>query len=153
MNILKLSGLELCSLGLVSAPENDPEYEEVIFTDKAKRYYKKCIIHQDRLVGAILMGDKSEFAEFKTLIENKLELSEKRMALLRSGKAAAPVLGKLVCSCNNVGEGNLTQMIRGGCSDFRQLCQQSGAGMGCGSCKPEVKALLDRCLEPEPLAV
>jgi ferredoxin-nitrate reductase len=95
MNILKLSGLELCSLGMVSAPENDPEYEEVIFTDKAKRYYKKCIIHQDRLVGTILMGDKSEFAEFKTLIENKLELSEKRMDLLRSGKAAAPVLGKL----------------------------------------------------------
>lgn len=151
MNILKLSGLELCSLGLVSAPENDPEYEEVIFTDKAKRYYKKCIIHQDRLVGAILMGDKSEFAEFKTLIENKLELSEKRMGLLRSGKAAAPVLGKLVCSCNNVGEGNLSQMIQGGCSDFRQLCQQSGAGMGCGSCKPEVKALLDRSLEPAPV--
>ena len=58
-----------------------------------------------------------------------------------------------VCSCNNVGEGNLTQMIRGGCSDFRQLCQQSGAGMGCGSCKPEVKALLDRSLELEPVAV
>jgi tRNA A58 N-methylase Trm61 len=50
---------------MVSAPEGDPDYEEVIFTDKAKRYYKKCIIHQDRLVGAILMGDKREFAEFK----------------------------------------------------------------------------------------
>jgi ferredoxin-nitrate reductase len=153
MNILKLSGLELCSLGMVKAPENDPDYEEVIFTDRARRYYKKCIIHQDRLVGAILMGDKSEFAEFKTLIESKLELSEKRMGLLRSGKAAAPVLGQLVCSCNNVGEGNLANLVRGGCSDFRQLCQQSGAGMGCGSCKPEVKALLERHREPELAAV
>ncbi len=148
MNILKLADLDLCSLGMVNAPDHDPEYEEVIFTDKAKRYYKKCIIHQDRLVGAILMGDKSEFAEFKMLIESKMELSEKRMELLRSGKAAAPVLGKLVCSCNNVGEGNLTALVKGGCQDFWQLCQQSGAGLGCGSCKPEVKAILDRALEP-----
>jgi ferredoxin-nitrate reductase len=153
MNILKLSGLDLCSLGMVEVPDNSPEYEEVIFTDKAKRYYKKCIIHQDRLVGAILMGDKSEFAEFKTLIENKLELSEKRMELLRSGKAAAPVLGKLVCSCNNVGEGNLTNLIKSGCTEFRQLCQQSGAGMGCGSCKPEMKNILERLQEVEPVAV
>ncbi|GEO02466.1 hypothetical protein AAE02nite_01300 [Adhaeribacter aerolatus] len=153
MNILKLSGQDLCSLGMVEAPDNNPEYEEVIFTDKANRYYKKCIIHQDRLVGAILMGDKSEFAEFKTLIENKLELSDKRMELLRSGKAAAPVLGKLVCSCNNVGEGNLTNMIKGGCTEFRQLCQQSGAGMGCGSCKPEVKNILEKLQEVEQVAV
>jgi len=153
MNILKLSGLDLCSLGMVVAPDNNPEYEEVIFTDKAKRYYKKCIIHQDRLVGAILMGDKSEFAEFKTLIENKLELSEKRMQLLRSGKAAAPVLGKLVCSCNNVGEGNLVSLVKNGCHDFRQLCQQSGAGLGCGSCKPEVKAILENIMAVEPIRV
>jgi ferredoxin-nitrate reductase len=63
------------------------------------------------------------------------------------------VLGKLVCSCNNVGEGNLANLVRGGCTDYRQLCQQSGAGMGCGSCKPEVKAILEQNLEPEPVAV
>lgn len=148
MNILKLADLDLCSLGMVDAPDGDPEYEEVIFMDKAKRYYKKCIIYQDKLVGAILMGDKSEFAEFKTLIENKIELSEKRMELLRSGKPAAPVVGKLVCSCNNVGEGNLTALVKSGCTEFRQLCQQSGAGLGCGSCKPEVKAILEYTLEP-----
>ncbi|MDQ3291846.1 MAG: (2Fe-2S)-binding protein, partial [Bacteroidota bacterium] len=142
-----------CSLGMVEVPDNSADYEEVIFTDKAKRYYKKCIIHQDKLVGAILMGDKSEFAEFKTLIENKIELSEKRMELLRSGKPIAPVMGKLVCSCNNVGEGNLTAMVKGGCTDFRQLCQQSGAGLGCGSCKPEVKAILERALPSEPISV
>jgi ferredoxin-nitrate reductase len=99
------------------------------------------------------MGDKSEFAEFKTLIENKLELSDKRMELLRSGKAAAPVLGKLVCSCNNVGEGNLTNMIKDGCTEFRQLCQQSGAGMGCGSCKPEVKNILEKMISMDAVAV
>lgn len=145
MNILKMHGTELCSLGEVECPD-DPAYEEVVFIDKAKRYYKKCIIHNDRLIGAILIGDKSEFLEYRNLIEQKMELSEKRLQLLRSGKAPEPVIGKLVCSCNNVGEGNLINRINEGCKDHLQLCQLTGAGMGCGSCRPEVKAILDNNL-------
>lgn len=143
MNILKIHNADVCSLGMVECPD-DPSYEEVVFIDKAKRYYKKCIIHNDRLVGAILIGDKSEFLEFRNLIENKMELSEKRLQLLRSGKAAEPVIGKLVCSCNNVGEGNILSKINEGCRDHLQLCQLTGAGMGCGSCRPEVKLILER---------
>lgn len=151
MNILKIHGTDLCSLGDVECPD-DPAYEEVVFIDKAKRYYKKCIIYNDRLVGAILIGDKNEFLEYRNLIENKIELSEKRLQLLRSGKTTEPVIGKLVCSCNNVGEGNLLNKINEGCKDHLQLCQLSGAGMGCGSCRPEVKAILERTLEPMPVA-
>lgn len=148
MNILKMHGTDLCSLGEVECPD-DPAYEEVVFIDKAKRYYKKCIIHNDRLIGAILIGDKAEFLEYRNLIENKIELSEKRLQLLRSGKAPEPVIGKLVCSCNNVGEGNLISKIKEGCKDHLQLCQLSGAGMGCGSCRPEVKAILEKELTPQ----
>ncbi len=120
MNIIKIHGFDLCSIGIPECPNED--YEEIIFLDKAKRYYKKCIIHQDRLVGAILIGDKSEFQEFRELIANKIELNEKRLQLLRSGKKAEPVLGKLVCSCNNVGSENLKNKINEGCTDFKQLC-------------------------------
>ncbi|MEP6727387.1 MAG: FAD-dependent oxidoreductase, partial [Bacteroidota bacterium] len=142
MNILKMHGTDVCSLGLAEAPD-DPAYEEVVFIDKAKRYYKKCIIHNDRLVGAILIGDKTEFLEFRDLIENKIELSDKRLQLLRSGKKVAPVLGKLVCSCAGIGEGNIINKIKEGCKDLVQLCQLSGAGMACGSCRPEVKVILE----------
>lgn len=144
MNILKMHGTDLCSLGLAEAPPNDPLYEEVIFLDKAKRYYKKCIIHNDKLVGAILIGDKSEFLEFRDFIQNKLELSEKRLELLRSNKKAEPVIGKLVCSCGGVGEGNIVAKIKEGCTELKALCAASGAGQGCGSCRPEVQALLDK---------
>jgi ferredoxin-nitrate reductase len=142
MNILKLSGLDLCSIGLAEVPANSKGYDEILFIDKSERYYKKCIIKDDRLVGAILIGDKSEFAEFKFLIENKIELSERRMQLLRSGKTVEPMLGKLVCSCNQVGEGNLIKLIDSGCNKLDDLCQRSGAGLGCGSCKPEIQHLL-----------
>ncbi|SIO02767.1 nitrate reductase [Chitinophaga niabensis] len=143
MNILKMHGMELCSLGMVETPA-DPAYEEVVFIDKSRRFYKKCIIHNDRLVGAILIGDKSEFQEFRELIQQKIELSDKRLELLRSGKKAAPVIGKLVCSCGNVGEGNICEKIKEGFSSLDELCKVSGAGLGCGSCKPEVKQLLEK---------
>ncbi|HEV8287145.1 MAG TPA: molybdopterin-dependent oxidoreductase [Chitinophagaceae bacterium] len=142
MNILKIHGTDLCSLGIPECPD-DLNFEEVVFIDKAKRYYKKCIIHNDRLVGAILIGDKSEFLEFRDLIQNKMELSEKRLQLLRSGKKAEPMEGRLVCSCAGVGEGNILNKIKEGCKDIVQLCQLTGAGMGCGSCRPEVKSILE----------
>ncbi len=143
MNLLKMHGLNLCSLGVIEIPAGSTDYEEVTFIDKAKHYYKKCIIQNDRLVGAILIGDKSEFLEFKDLIANGIELSEKRLQLLRSNQKSEPVLGKLVCSCNSVGQGNLENAIKGGCTDFAQLCQKTGAGTGCGSCRPEVRMILE----------
>jgi len=56
-------------------------------------------------------------------------------------------MGKLVCSCNQVGEGNLRKLIDGGCKSLPELCQTSGAGMGCGSCKPEIQRLLRERVE------
>jgi ferredoxin-nitrate reductase len=141
MNIIKIHGFDLCSLGIPECPDDD--HEEIVFIDKAKRYYKKCIIYQDRLVGAILIGDKSEFQEFRELISNKIELSEKRLQLLRSGKKSEPVLGKLVCSCNNVGSENLRKKIKDGYTELKDLCAATGAGTGCGSCRPEVQRILE----------
>lgn len=148
VNIMKIQGVQLCSMGMIETPKSS-DYEEITFIDKAKRYYKKCIIHNDKLVGATLIGDKSEFLEFKDLIANGIELSDKRLELLRSGKKADPVMGKLICSCNNVGEGNLKTCIAGGCKDFTALCTQTGAGTGCGSCRPEVRAILENVLAEE----
>jgi len=147
MNILKMEGLQLSSLGITDVPANDPAYEQIVFIDKSKRYYKKCIVHRDKLVGAILIGDKNEFLEFRDLIAGGVELSEKRLQLLRASQKAEPVMGKLVCSCNNVGRGNLENAIAGGCGDFQKLCQTTGAGTGCGSCRPEVRSILEKALE------
>ncbi|WP_372745135.1 molybdopterin-dependent oxidoreductase [Lutibacter sp.] len=142
MNILKFEDLDLCSIGMVSTPKNDPSYEEIILKDVSQHFYKKCIVKNDLLLGAVLMGDKNEFAEFKRFIEDKIELSEKRTELLRGKSNSVPVIGKLVCSCSQVGDGNLIEEIKKGCKDFNELCSSTGAGLGCGSCKPEVHEIL-----------
>jgi len=47
-----------------------------------------------------------------------------------------------VCSCSQVGEGNILKAIEAGCTNFTELCNSTGAGLGCGSCKTEVRELL-----------
>jgi ferredoxin-nitrate reductase len=143
MNILKFDNFDLCSIGDVNPPADDASYEEIVFRDTSQCYYKKCIVRNDRLIGAVLLGDKNEFAEFRALIEDRIELSEKRRELLRSNTTKAPLLGRVVCSCNNVGKGNLLQAINAGSHDLKSLCTATGSGLGCGSCKPEMQLILE----------
>jgi len=113
MNILKFNDLSLCSIGDIVVPDNDDSYEEIIF-----------------------------FAEFKTMIESKIEMADKRDTLLRGSSNDVPMLGTLVCSCSQVGSGNIEEAIAGGCTNFTELCNKTGAGLGCGSCKTEVREIL-----------
>jgi ferredoxin-nitrate reductase len=143
VNILKFSGMTLCSIGLPMIPPGEKGYEEIVLLDRADRYYKKCIVRDDRLVGAILMGGREEFQEFRDLIAQGTELSERRRELLRGGPAREPVEGRVVCSCVQVGEGNLVRRIVAGCHDLEGLMADSGAGTGCGSCRGELRRLLE----------
>lgn len=144
MNILKFRDLNLCSLGYVETPKDVPGIEEVVYVDRGQRYYKKCLIKDDKLIGAILIGDKTEFADFKNLIENEVELADKRANMLIIGDGdVKEVKGELVCACNNVGHGNIVEAINDGNHTLNDIVSCTGAGTGCGSCKPEVKAILD----------
>jgi ferredoxin-nitrate reductase len=146
MNILKVSGLHVSSIGVPTAPAGESGYDEIVVLDRAQGYYKKCIVKDDRLVGAILLGDGAELAEFRDLVKHGLELGERRLDLLRSGSRTAPPAGKLVCSCGNVGDENIRRAIAAGSRGLSELCNATGAGVGCGSCKPEVRRILGRML-------
>ena len=139
-NILKCSGLKLCTLGDVE--NTDKSIEEIVLLDSNKGYYKKCFVQNDRLIGTILMGDTGEYSKFRDLIKKKTELGDERNLLLRSAEKEEPIMGDLVCSCNRVGRGNLEYFIQNGCNNFEGLMVLTKAGTGCGSCKPEIKKIL-----------
>lgn len=152
-NLLKLKGLSLCAMGDAGADTRAPGYEEIVLLDRSERIYQKCIVYQNRLTGAILYGDTGPMAAFKALIESRMELDETRRSLLRSsGASREPLEGALVCSCNQVGEDNLLRAMEEGCSSLEALCSKTGAGTGCGSCRPEVAALLARSAAVASLA-
>lgn len=61
---------------------------------------------------------------------------------LSNERALNPVHGRLVCSCNNVGEGTLLEAIDNKIFNFEKLCLATNAGTDCGECRPEVKAIM-----------
>jgi assimilatory nitrate reductase catalytic subunit len=48
----------------------------------------------------------------------------------------------LVCSCFQVGENAILQAIEAGCHSVEALSDALKCGSNCGSCLPEVRALL-----------
>ena len=151
MNILKLHDVQLASIGMSDVPaQNAAQYQVIRLEDLDRNYYKKCIIHRNRLVGAIMLGDKNEFNEFRRLIDEGIELNELRDTLLRPGGVVKPPLqGALVCSCNNIGDGNIRACIREGAQSLEAIMSHTGAGTGCGSCKPEIIKILAEVVNDE----
>jgi ferredoxin-nitrate reductase len=125
-------------------PLTDEGYEEIVFLDGQKYIYKKCIIQNDRLTGAIFIGDHEEDSQYHALIEEGTELGELRSQLLRPGNAQMTAAGKIICSCNQVGEANIIAAIENGCKTIEALGLHTGAGTTCGSCKPELNEMLKR---------
>jgi assimilatory nitrate reductase catalytic subunit len=50
--------------------------------------------------------------------------------------------GRQVCACFGVGEATICEAIRGGCASVEALGARLKAGTNCGSCVPELKALI-----------
>jgi len=139
--LLKMEGVTLVSMGIVDVQDGEDGYEVIVVRDRASRYYKKCVVRYDRLVGALFVGDKTEMVPFKTWIESGLELSDERKALLRTGAGSArkPARGRLVCTCTQVGEDDLRDEMAAGPCSAAQLGERTGAGTVCGSCRPDLK--------------
>jgi ferredoxin-nitrate reductase len=140
--ILKVEGIQLAAIGVPEAAEG---MSEVALDDPELGVYHKCVVSGGRLVGAIMLGDTSTFGEYRDLVMSGIELDERRATLLRSGAAAPAVDGRLVCSCNRVGERTIARAAealasRGAC-DLAALCAETRAGTACGSCRPEVERI------------
>ena len=65
-----------------------------------------------------------------------------QMALAGRPAGGLPDPGALVCSCMNVGLNTLRTAITGGANTVDSLGTATGAGTSCGSCRPELAALI-----------
>ena len=57
--------------------------------------------------------------------------------------------GPIVCSCNMVGRNMIQRAayaIQG--ASLTAICEKTNAGMGCGSCRPEVQRIMDEAVRP-----
>jgi len=79
-NTLKIVGIDLTSLGLVN-PEG-PRYEEIKKVDREKGVYKKIVLEQGKIVGAIILGDRKGVTSIKKLMDQKIDVTKYKDFLL-----------------------------------------------------------------------
>jgi len=145
---LKVMGVELASMGLTN-PANDDD-ETVQFAEPRRGIYKKLIVRDGRLVGAILMGEISKAAFLMQAFDRDSKLPEERLSLLFD-MGAPPQKVTLdempvetqVCNCNGVTKGAIGNCVSGGSRTATAVMKATRAGMGCGSCKSLVNELVD----------
>ncbi len=79
-NTLKVVGVDLTSMGLVNPEE--PQYEEIKKIDREKGVYKKIVLEQGKIVGAIILGDRKGVTSIKKLMDQKIDVTKYKDILL-----------------------------------------------------------------------
>jgi assimilatory nitrate reductase catalytic subunit len=69
--------------------------------------------------------------------------AQDRITLL-AGRPAAPMpdTGPLVCACRRVGAATIARAAAAGACDLDAIGAATGAGVTCGSCRPEISRLI-----------
>jgi nitrite reductase (NADH) large subunit len=144
---LKVMGVELASMGVTDA--RDAGDEVVQFVEAKRGIYKKLVVRDGRLAGAILLGDTGKAGYLMQAFDRGTPLPEERAALLfdLGGPSQAESLADMpddcqVCNCNGVSKGDIRGCVAGGRRSQRGVMEATRAGMGCGSCKGKVQELV-----------
>ncbi len=151
---LKVMGVEMAAMGITEPVE---ERDEIVqFTEPKKGTYKKLIIRDGRLVGAILLGDISKAAYLMQVFDRGTPLPEERLSLLfdlgaPSKKVTVEEMPAemQVCNCNGVTKGALLSCVKSGRRKPKAVMESTRAGLGCGSCKAIVTEIVEFACDGE----
>jgi nitrite reductase (NADH) large subunit len=157
---LKVSGIDLFSAGDFSGGEG---CEDIVMRDAARGIYKRVIVKDDKVVGAVLYGDTADGNWYFDLLKKGEDVSEIRDALIfgqafasGGGAGASPfdTVAALaddaeICGCNGVSKSKVVGCINGGAHDLDMVRSGCKASASCGQCTGLVESLLALTLGDE----
>jgi nitrite reductase (NADH) large subunit len=157
---LKLMGVDVASIGDAHAASRDAA--SYVYTDEI--VYKKLVVSADRkqLLGAILVGDTSDYGPLLQLVLNAMPLPEHPEDLILPTRDVTAKKGlgvdllpdsALVCSCNSVSKGQICAAVRAGCTSLGSLKKTTKAATSCGGCGPLAKRIVDAELRKQGVSV
>ncbi|MCG9681050.1 nitrite reductase large subunit NirB [Vibrio sp. Isolate23] len=142
---LKLLGVDVASIG--DAHKATEGAQEMTLQDTVSGVYKKLVVDETGkfLLGAILVGDNSDYDALLQCYLNQTELPDHAANLLLDTSMLQGEMNDtaIICSCHNVSKGDLVSAIQAGAHDLDTLKTQTKAGTGCGGCSNMVKTVLD----------
>ncbi|MCG9774602.1 nitrite reductase large subunit NirB, partial [Vibrio diabolicus] len=149
---LKLLGVKVGSIG--DANGRTEGCKSYVYQNEEQEVYKRLIVSEDnkKLLGAVLVGDTSDYGDLLQLMLNEIDLPEHPDALILPAHAGAekPALGAdalpesaVICSCFDVTKGKIAQAVADGHHTLGDIKAVTGAGTGCGGCIPLVTSVLN----------
>lgn len=145
---LKVAGVRVFSAGAVDEESCD---EVLSLEDSGLGVYKRVLIREGRVRGAVLVGDLSTAPRITALIGDGGDVGGERLSLVAAPAGNAPgsevhelAREATVCGCNGVSKGAILDAIaQRGCTTRQQVTGCTRAGGSCGSCAPMIDALLE----------
>lgn len=149
---LKVSGIDLFSAGDFRGGEAS---EAMVLADAAGGVYKKLVIEENRIAGAVLFGDTIDGSWYFQLMRDGTDISELRDQLLfgqahvgdaghgEGNRVASMADDVEICGCNGVSKGDIVQAIGDkGLFTLEDVRTHTKASSSCGSCTGLVESLL-----------
>jgi assimilatory nitrate reductase catalytic subunit len=130
---------------LCSAATEEPQWQE--YQDPGKGNYRAALIVENQLETVIFISADNCLPERSWLTslfaKAHLETTERKALLTGKRPSGVPDVGIIVCACFNVGEKTIRTAIKeNGLKTHQEVGVCLKAGTNCGSCVPEIKALL-----------
>lgn len=158
---LKLLGVDVGGIG--DAHGKTPGALSYVWLDEQKGLYKRLIVSADNktLLGAVLVGDTSDYGNLLQFMLNQIPLPEAPESLiLPTGAAGKPALGvnalpdsAQICSCFDVSKGDIIQAVKNGCHTLSAIKDATKAGTGCGGCASLITQVLNAELSKQGIEV
>lgn len=145
---LKIAGIDLYSAGEIF---EDDTTRAIKVHNEFDGVYKKILIRDNRIVGAVLYGDTKDSTKlFRMLIKTEDVSGMTSISILQSADGAngsndiaSMPDDELICGCNGVTKGSIVEAIKGqGLTTVDEVSQCTNAGRSCGRCKPMVSEIL-----------
>ncbi|MFD0927653.1 nitrite reductase large subunit NirB [Williamsia deligens] len=144
---LKVAGVDVAAMGVQGPEREDDEF--VQFYEPRSGTYKSVVVRDDKLIGAMLLGDISKAAFLTQAFDEKVALPAERISMLfdmgtpsASTGAAELADDAQVCNCNGVTKGAIVESVRAGACSVADVVARTRAGKGCGSCKGMVSDIV-----------
>ena len=122
-------------------------HEEALQLSGRQGHLGRALVQGDRLQAAIIAASNGPVEADRTWLAGLLDQpldSETRIGLLAGRPAMGKSAGKIVCSCLGVGSAAIQEAVHAGALSVDGIGAATGAGTNCGSCKPEIRTMLER---------
>ncbi|YBV94898.1 nitrite reductase large subunit NirB (plasmid) [Phyllobacteriaceae bacterium JZ32] len=149
---LKVTGVSLYSAGDFA---DAPDREEIVLRDASAGIYKRLVLKENRILGAVLYGETGDGAWFFDMLRKGTDVAEMRDTLIfgqayQGGSPLDPMAAVAalpddaeICGCNGVCKSKIVGTINErGLTSLDDVRAHTKASASCGSCTGLVEQLM-----------